>query len=117
MSTEAVRLAAVEQRAELVEALVRILRVVRADVEVVADRVRAAGDPLEDVRVVGGALRVGCAAGLFEHAGEPEVGEAHVERRERGGVDVGELAAAVLREGPVGLAGLVGVAERRGINW
>ena len=109
---EPVPLAAVQQRLEFLHALVRIRRVIRADIEVVLDRIRTAREPLENVRIICGAVRIRRAARLLEHAGQPEVGKTHfLERVQRRRVDVVKLAASVLLDRAVGLAGLVGVPE------
>lgn len=94
-----------EQRLEFREPLLRLDRVVGADVEVILDRVGTAGEALEQIRV-GGRLTRGRVIGrgsLLEHAGQPDVRESHpADRGERGVVDVVEFPHPVLRDGAFG---------------
>lgn len=109
---EAMEFHAVEQVAELVETFVGVTGVVRADVEVVADGVGGASFAFEQCGVVCGAVGVSGGAGLFQHAGEPDVGDAEcLDGCQSGGVNIVEFAAAVFGDGAVEFASFVGVAE------
>ncbi len=103
-----------EEGFEFREALRRIDRVVGTDIEVILDRIGAAGDPLEQNRVVGrlANIRMIGAGRLLQDARQPDVGKTEgVERGERRIIDVVEFADAVDGESAIGLAGFVQVAE------
>ena len=101
-----------EQRLEFREPPARLRGVVGAHVEAVPDRIRRTGDALHDGGFIRGQAGVFRRGRLPQHAGEPEVGEAHVlERAQRGVIDVGEFPAAILGERAVGFARLVHIAE------
>ena len=109
---EPVCVAAPDQLLELCKPVSGVQRIVRADVEVVLDGIRAAGDAFQKIRIIRGPAWIGGATRLLQHTGQPEVGEAHLfEGNQRGRGDVGKFSAAVLRERAVGFPGLVGVAE------
>ncbi len=110
---QTVRVAAGDQFAEFIDAPRRIRRVIRADVEIIPDRIRAPCDAFQDIRRIRRPPRIRGTTRLLDHPGEPEVGETHLlDRRQRGGIDVGEFSAAVFRKCAVRLARLAGVAEK-----
>ena len=104
-----------DQLAKFLQAPSGICRVIRTDVEIIFDSVRAARESLQQVGVIRRLTELGVIGGrsLLENPSEPDVGETHpADRDERGVVDIGEFAGAVFREGAVLFPGLVRVAEQ-----
>ena len=106
-----------QQRFEFREAFRRLFRIVGADIEVILDRVRAAGQALEKIGIIGrfADLRVGGGCGLLEHARKPEMGETHLAQfgQERV-VEILEFSAAILRDGAAGFARFIHIPEKPG---
>ena len=114
---QAVLLGPGEQCLEFLDPFGRIHGVVRADVEIVPDGVRTAGDTLQKVGIIGGQSNGGVVAGggLAENAGDPDGVEAEFfEGGEGWVVQVGKLPATVLLVGAVGNPVGVRVAEQAG---
>ena len=108
---------AVDQRLEFLFALRRIVGVVGRNIEVIADGIRAAGAPLEQVGVIRRLThrRMVRGRGLLQHASQPKMREAHAFDLGKGRVvDVAEFSHAVLFHRPAGSPRLVGVAEESG---
>ena len=104
--------AALEQALELIHPLLGIHRVVRADIEVVLDRIGASRNALEDVGIIRRAVRVGSTTRLLEHAGQPNVRKAHRgDGLKRSVIDLCKFTAAVFGHRATGFAGLIGVAK------
>src|ERR1700710_2258735 len=105
---------ATKQCLELSQAACGIFRVIRTDIEVILDGVRAPSQPLEQIGIVGwetdgGVIGAGC---LAQHAGKPEVCESHfLERSEGSRIDVIKSARAIFDQCAVQFARYVGIAE------
>jgi len=101
-----------EQCFELIEALVRVGGVVRADVKVVTNRVGGAGLAFDQQWIVRGSLGVGGRACLLEYAGEPKVGDAELAQGCQGCViDVCKFTAAIFLNAAVELGRDFRIAE------
>src|SRR2546423_8061261 len=90
-------------------------RVIRANVEVILDRVRTARQSLQQIGVVSRLteLRIIGRRRLLQNAGQPDVGKPHsADRSERGVINIGEFSHAVFRKRSVSLARLVVIAEK-----
>ena len=109
---EAVLAAAPEQTLELIQPLLGIHCVVRADIEVVLDRIGTSGNAFENVGIVRRTVRICGAASLLEHTGQPNVRESHRgDRFERGVIDLRKFSTAVFGHRAAGFAGFVDVAK------
>ena len=103
-----------EKQFEFIETFLRFRRVIGADVEVIFDRVRTAGDAFEKIGIVGwladlGVVGSGC---LLQNSGEPEVSEAGITQRLQGSVvEINESSDAIFRQRAVLLACFVCVAK------
>ena len=109
---ESMLAAALKQTFELIHPFLGIHRVIRADIEVVLDRIGASRNALEDVGIIRRTVRVCRTAGLLQHTGEPNVREAHRgDRSERSVIDLCKFPASVFGHRAARLADLVGVAK------
>ena len=103
-----------EKRFEFIETSLRVVGVIRANVEVIFDGVRTSGDAFEQIWIVRRLTdaRVIGPGRLLQDSSEPEVGEAHLaDGVERGVVDVVKFAGAVLGQSAVWFAHFVYVTE------
>ncbi len=77
---------ALKERAKFLDSLRGVGGVIGRDVEVIANRVGAAGDAFEEIGVVRGLADAGIisAGGLLQHAREPEVAAAHERAAKQG---------------------------------
>src|SRR5205807_9314744 len=96
------------------ETLCRLLGVIRTNVEVILDRVRAAGHAFEQIGIVRrlADARVIGAGGLLQNAGKPNMSETHFAQRTQCRViDVVKLTDAIFADRSIGLARFINIAK------
>ena len=104
-----------EQRLEFRQPLRRLLRIVRAHVKAVLDRIRRTREPLEQIGIIRRQpdRRVVRGRGLPQHARQPKMRETHrLQRSQCRVIEVGKFSHAILGERAVGFARFVHVAEK-----
>ena len=75
---QALRVTPPQQLRELLQAPRRVFRIVGAHVKIIPDCVWTARHSFENIRNIRRSLRIGGAARLFQHPGEPQVRDAQL---------------------------------------